>query len=176
MRPIRIAAALLAGSALLTAVPAFATEDFASPKTDTMGVSLTIVDQCLIGVDAPLAFPDHGILDEDDDASTTMTVRCTVRSPYTIGFSKGDNGADVAHRQMKSGTDLVNYQLSKDSDFSTNWTNTVGAAGMFTNSSATGSDETITVYGRVPSYQNVAAGNYTDTVTATIWYGDAATP
>lgn len=171
MRPTRIVAAIFAGTAMLIAAPAFADpEDPSSPVQTTMGVSLTVVDQCLMAVDAPLAFPDHGIFDEDVDATTTLTVQCTKRSPFTIGFDKGGVGSSVSTRQMLSGTDKVNYQLFRDELRTENWGNTKGTDTL-TVDSADGADQTITVYGRVPTGQNVPAGDYADTVTATIWYG-----
>jgi spore coat protein U-like protein len=42
--------------------------------------------------------------------------------------------------------------------------------------SAAGADEVFTVYARVPSHQNVPAGEYADTVTATVWYGEDLEP
>ncbi len=172
MKPIRIAAAILAGSAALVAMPVLADPPVmnSSPTTTTMGVSLTVVDECLIGVDAPLAFPSWGIFNEDIDATTTLTVQCTKRSPYTIGFDKGTVGTAVNARQMLSGSDKVSYQLFRDANRTDNWGNTKGTDTLSA-ASAAGSNETITVYGRVPTGQNVPKGSYADTVTATIWYG-----
>ena len=41
---------------------------------------------------------------------------------------------------------------------------------------ATGLNEDHVIYARIPSKQNVPVGDYADTVTATIWYADDATP
>ena len=172
MKPINFFAALLAGSAILFAAPAFADQPVnTSPTTTTMNVGVTVVDECTIGVDGPLTFPTWGIFNEDVDGSTTMTIQCTKGSRYEIGLSAGANGADDTHRQMKSGQNLINYELSKSSSFATNWGDTIGDTGNVTSSGAEGTDETIDVYGRITSGQNVPTGVYSDTVTATIWYG-----
>ena len=64
----------------------------------------------------------------------------------------------------------VGYQLYQDSGRSTVWGATTGTNTL--SRTATGNNENYPVYGRVsnPSANNAAAGNYQDTITATIVY------
>jgi spore coat protein U-like protein len=62
----------------------------------------------------------------------------------------------------------LNYSLFSDSARAVNWGNTVGTdtvAGI-----GTGSAQTITVYGTIPSNQGNRAGTYADTITVTVTY------
>jgi spore coat protein U-like protein len=70
---------------------------------------------------------------------------------------------------MTGGASTLDYALYQETGRTTNWGNTPGTdtpAATIAPVLAT----TLTVYGRVASGQNVAAGAYTDTVTATVTY------
>jgi spore coat protein U-like protein len=174
MKSTKIAAALLAGTAVLAASPAFAGNTVAS---QTIGVGLTIEDQCTITAPATLSFGTHGIILTDVDAQANMTIECTKETPYSIGLDDGLNhaSATTTTRAMKSGTNYINYELYSGSAGGTFWGETVGTDTV-DSSSAAGSDEVITIYGQVPQHQNQPVGNYSDTVTATIWYAADAAP
>jgi spore coat protein U-like protein len=141
----------------------------AATATSSMGVSALVATGCTI-VAAPLAFgtydPNSG---SPNDATTTVTVLCTVGTPYNVGLNQGGGtGATVATRKMNNGTDNLNYTLYKDSGRTTVWGNTVNTdtvSGTYTALQAP-----LTVYGRIPASQAVSAGIYGDTVTATITY------
>ena len=177
MKPIRIAAALIAGGASLAALPAYA-DAFSSPKSSSIAVSLTVEEECTIGT-TPLALGTTGIVDTNVETSATITVQCTAKSPYAIGLDAGANAGDtdVTHRKLANTdgveTATLNYQLYSDSGFSHVWGHTQGTDTVNNGvGGATGADEHFTVYARVPTHQNVPAGDYADTVTATIWYAD----
>jgi spore coat protein U-like protein len=167
----RIAAAVLAGTAIFAVSPAFAVDT--GSDTGTIGVSLTVVEECTL-ITAPLAFGTAGIIDENVEATADITIECTKHSPYAIGLSAGLNagGTDVTARKLKnSGTDTLNYQLYSDGGFGTVWGHTIGT-NTVDGTDATGADETFTIHGRIPTHQNAPAGSYSDTITATIWYGE----
>ena len=178
MKPIRIAAALIAGGASLAALPAYA-DAFSSPKSASIAVSLTVEEECTIGT-TPLAFGTTGIVDTNVETTATITVQCTAKSPYAIGLDAGANAGDtdVTHRKLANTdgveTATLNYQLYSDGGFSHIWGHTIGTDTVNSTpvTGATGADETFTVHARVPTHQNVPAGDYADTVTATIWYAD----
>jgi spore coat protein U-like protein len=71
---------------------------------------------------------------------------------------------------MRNGTNTLNYTLYTTSGRTSIWGD--GTLSTVTaNGTGTGNNQTLTVYGRVPSGQsNLAAGNFSDTVTATITY------
>jgi len=70
-------------------------------------------------------------------------------TPYTVALNTGSNAGGASNfsaRAMKAGSRSLPYQLYLD----------------------TGSVQTLSIYGRLPSLANVAPGAYTDTVTVTI--------
>ncbi|UUX97691.1 spore coat U domain-containing protein [Aquabacterium sp. J223] len=106
------------------------------------------------------------------DASATLSVVCTNTTPYAVALSAGANAggpSTFGARAMKSGSQLLPYQLYTDAARSVVWGD--GTSGSSTQSGVgTGSNQSITVYGRLPSLSGVVPGTYTDTVTVTITY------
>jgi spore coat protein U-like protein len=104
-------------------------------------------------------------------ATAAVNVVCTNTTTYNVGLDKGANGASVTARQMKSGTNLLNYSLFRDSAQTLNWGTTVGTDTLAgTGNGNVVTPQQLTVYGQVPANQFVVPGAYTDTITATITY------
>ncbi len=98
------------------------------------------------------------------DATSTLTVNCSNGTPYTISMDNGTNYS--VGRRMASGASFINYYLYSDSSRSAQWNTTSTKSGT-----GNGADQSITVYGRVPSGQVITnTGSYGDTVVATITY------
>jgi spore coat protein U-like protein len=98
------------------------------------------------------------------DATSSLTVNCSNGTPYTIALDNGTNYS--VGRRMASGASYINYYLYSDSGRSTQWNSAATKAGT-----GTGSDQTHSVYGRIPSGQNITnTGMYGDTVIATVTY------
>lgn len=172
MKRISITAAVIAGSAVLAAPSAFA----GNTVGGDIHVGLTVVDECTIATNN-LTFPVTGIVNSPVDTTADMTIECTKHTPYAISLDGGGTN-NVAGRQLVNGSypsDPVNYQLYWDSGHLHPWGETVGTDTV-DSADATGGDETHTIYARIPSHQNVPVGTYTDTIIATIWYADDATP
>jgi spore coat protein U-like protein len=174
MRPTSFTAALLAGAAVLLVTPALAAGG-STVAGNQIHMGLVIEDQCTISVPTGIDFGTKGIILANDDTSADMTIECTKETPYSIGLSAGGNAADAVNttRALKSGSNYLDYELYSGSAGGTVWGNTVGTDTVDSDS-ATGLDETITIYARVPSHQNQPIGTYGDDVTATIWYADQA--
>lgn len=154
-----LALALLGASAVTVAATA----------TDTFTVSATVGDACVISA-ADLAFGTIDVTNgQNEDASSDLTVTCTSGAAYQIGLSAGGSG-DVSSRTMSDGdTGTLNYALYTDAGRTTNWGDTVDVDTV--SDTGSGSAQTHTVYGRIPSGQTtVASGAYTDTITATVTY------
>jgi spore coat protein U-like protein len=141
----------------------------AATTTTTFTVSATVTNNCTVsatnhafGAYTPSAVPPT-------DATSTLTVNCTVGAGYNVGLDAGTgSGATVTTRKMTSGANTLNYSLYQDALRSTVWGNTVGTdtvAGI-----GTGLNVGHTVYGRIPASQNVAAGSYSDTITVTVTF------
>lgn len=106
------------------------------------------------------------------DATSTLTVHCTNTTPYTVSLDAGANAGGAANfgaRAMKSGSRLLAYQLYLDGARSTVWGDTTGGSAN-ASGTGTGSNQTLTIHGRLPSLSGVAPGTYSDTVTVTISY------
>ena len=110
------------------------------------------------------------------DAATSIVVVCSRNggpTPTTVVLQAGPsaNSGLIATRQMRSGTNLMNYNLYRDSGRSQVWGQTSGVdTGSISltvpnNGSANG---TLVIYGRIPALQNVPAGAYGDSVQITV--------
>ncbi|MBM2292134.1 spore coat protein U domain-containing protein [Sulfitobacter pseudonitzschiae] len=129
-------------------------------------VSAQVVPSCELVV-SPLAF---GIISssiqQPKDASSSITVRCTSDTSYTVSLGSGQSG-DAANRILRNGTETLSYNLYQDPGRSAPWGDTSGtrASGY-----GTGTDNVFTVYGRIPAGQNAYVGVYTDNVVVTVNY------
>ncbi|MBO9685936.1 MAG: spore coat protein U domain-containing protein [Mitsuaria chitosanitabida] len=106
------------------------------------------------------------------DAASTLTVTCSNTTPYAVSLNAGTNAGGASNftaRTMKSGANTLGYQLYLDSGRTTVWGD--GTASSSTKSgTGSGSAQSLTVYGRIPSLSGVIPGTYTDTVTVTVTY------
>lgn len=146
----------------------------ATTATNTFQVTATITSSCTVSGSAlnfgsaidPLA---TGV---PLDASSTLTVTCSNTTPYAVSLNAGTNAGGASNftsRTMKSGSNTLGYQLYVDSGRTTVFGD--GTASSSTKSgTGSGSAQSISVYGRVPTLANVVPGTYTDTVTVTITY------
>jgi len=102
-------------------------------------------------------------------ANGSLTVTCSGgTATATVTLSKGNSGS-YATRYMLHGASQLDYNLYLDPFGFFIWGD--GSAGTLDwgNVSITGS-ETLTVFGRLPAGQDVPAGSYSDTITATVSY------
>jgi spore coat protein U-like protein len=107
------------------------------------------------------------------DSTGSMTLRCENVGPSdTVIIDLGRGSAtSYTSRAMHSGIDVLQYNLYLDAARTAIWGDGTGGSshyGPFQPPS--GSDLTLSVYGRIPARQNVRAGSYTDTITVTIYY------
>ncbi|MCA3574172.1 MAG: spore coat U domain-containing protein [Aestuariivirga sp.] len=139
-----------------------------SGTSPTFNVTATVAPACTIDV-APLSFGSMESLAEAVDAQTTITANCTNATSYSIslGLGNGNGVTGPAARKMTKGGDTITYGLYQNPDRTTVWgdqvSNDFDGAG-------TGSFQSISVYGRIPSQNTPPTGTYTDTVVVTITY------
>lgn len=156
-------------SAVAGVLLAFAGTAGAATKTANFTVTAVVAKNCLINAN-PLTF---GSFDgtTDVDQSTTIAVRCTTGTPYTVSLNVG--AGSFANRTLADGAKTLSYNLYTNAARNVIWgdgtasTSTVGGTGA---GIATSQD--LTVYGRVPvaANANADAGTYTGTITASIVY------
>jgi spore coat protein U-like protein len=138
--------------------------------------TVTVIPNCYIST-TPLNFGTASLLTSNIDSTGGLSVQCTNTTPYSIGLDYGAN-ANGAQRRMSSGgtSTYVNYNLYTDPSRSSAWTTTTsptscsGGASSCILGTGTGSNQNVTVYGRVPPQTGAAPGNYSDTVIATITF------
>lgn len=143
----------------------------AANDSTSFAVKLTVTSTCDISsVPATdIDFNSNTSKATNVDSTGTLTVNCTSGTPYTIGLTEGSNDDNGTRRMVGQDSNnagvFVPYQLYTNSSRSTPWNNDTNVYG----GTGTGGDQAVTVYARVAS-MNVAAGDYLDTVTATITY------
>ncbi len=149
----------------------------ATTQTTTFTVSVTIAASCTISA-SNLAFGPQGVLAANVDQTSTLTVNCTNTTPYTVGLDNGLNfsGGTLRMKDTGAGTTFVNYGLYTDPARTNAWTTTTstttctGGSNTCAIGTGAGSNQTITVYGRIPSQTTPTPATFNDTVTATITY------
>lgn len=161
---------LLALSAMLAL--GFGSAAHAATATTNFQVNITITNACdaasLAATD--VNFGSHSFLDSNIVASSNLSVKCTTGAAYKIALNAGANASapgDTTTRRMTDGTNFVPYNLFSDSAYSASWGDT-DATGQVA-ATGTGAVQTFPIYGKaLPG--NVPAGNYSDTVQATVTY------
>ncbi|MGZ3172057.1 MAG: Csu type fimbrial protein [Croceibacterium sp.] len=166
IKTVAACAVAAAMAATISSAPAYASTGTA---TTTFTVSADVVATCIIGATA-LDFTNYNSSSGNKDATSTVSVTCSNGSTYNVGLDKGTStGASVTARAMTGpGGALLSYALYRDSGRTLNWGETVGTDTK--SGTGSGSNQDITVYGRVPGSQYVGVGHYSDTITATITF------
>jgi spore coat protein U-like protein len=116
-----------------------------------------------------------------DDSTGQVSLSCTLTPPpssetiaYSIQLGAG-NGGTFSPRGLRSGLDTMQYNLFRDAGRTQIWGS--GLSGTFTvaDSVTLGPgvgnrtrSRSYTIYGRIPAGQDVATGNYADTIVITV--------
>ncbi|HEX3915292.1 MAG TPA: spore coat protein U domain-containing protein [Steroidobacteraceae bacterium] len=107
--------------------------------------------------------------------NSTISVKCTKNTPYTIALNRGATaGGTVAQRLMASGANTLQYNLFTTAAFAQIFGDGSGTSKTVTGTGAgVGTAASVTVFGQLPdsaANQSAVAGNYTDTITVTVTY------
>jgi spore coat protein U-like protein len=165
----------LLSAALLVAL-AIPFQASAGSQTANLSVTSNISANCTITT-LPVAFgaydPVVANVSTALPGTGTITTTCTTGAAPVITLGQGANAGggstDVAPaRQMANGASKMAYGLFQDSGHATTWGNTPATAPASV--AGTGLAQNATVYGLVPSGQNLPSGSYTDTVVATVTF------
>ena len=131
----------------------------ASTADATFKVKIEVVSTCAISAtDIDFGEVNSGMA--ATDKTGTLNVTCTSQTPYKVGLSGSGKLTNTA-----DSTSSIDYKLFQESS-DTAWDNKDNLY------SATGSGDvqTIPVVAKLFGSTNVRAGNYADTVTATVTY------
>lgn len=116
-----------------------------------------------------LAFPSASSLNTNIDSTSLIEVTCTNNLPYTVKLDGGLTG-NVSNRRMGlqgNAPGVIQYGLYRDTSRSQDWGNTTATQYGGTGN---GTKQSLTVYGRIPVQTTPQAGDYRDTITATVEY------
>jgi spore coat protein U-like protein len=142
--------------------------------TTTFAVTATVQSTCSATATA-LAFgaytPGAGAVTNN----STISVKCTKNTPYTVTLNAGATTGDAfTQRLMASGTNTLQYNLYTTAGFATVFGDGTGGTGTNVGTGAgVATANAITVFGQLPdSATNQAAvpGSYTDTIQVTVTY------
>lgn len=141
-----------------------------------LAVSMTLPAFCAIDSAGNLGFgtytPSSGT---PLDVSSIIQMRCTKTTPYTIALSAGGAGGFSPRKMTNTGpyADQLNYNLYTTNAYAAIWgdgtggTSTVAGAGAGLLAAAAINSS---VFGRLFTGQDMAAGTYSDTITVTVSY------
>ena len=166
----RIVAALALASGLLLV----GASGQAATATASIGISATFISSCTV-TGGTINFGsaiDPTSASVPIDASTNLTVICSNTTPYSVALNAGTNAGGASNfsaRAVKNGIKTLGYQLYSDTLHSIIWGDGTSLSAV-TPGVGTGSNQTLTVYGRLPSVTGAIPGTYSDTVTVTVTY------
>jgi spore coat protein U-like protein len=96
----------------------------------------------------------------------SLAIRCQAGAgSFVVSLSKGQ-GNSYSPRVMKSGTNLLNYNLYTTTARTTVWGD--GSSGTGTRVATGNTTTTLSVFGQIPAGQDAAVGTYVDTIIATV--------
>jgi spore coat protein U-like protein len=158
--------------ALCSAAALLAQPAGAASSTTTFQVTANVAAACTVTA-SNLDFGTVNPLGGAVDQSAPLTVACTSTTAYTVGLSAGTTtGSTLTQRLMASGASFINYNLYTDAARGNVWGNSAASPSWVSGTgSGLGTPQTLTVYGRIPSQPNLAAGSYLEpTISVTVTY------
>ncbi len=94
--------------------------------------------------------------------TATVTAKCDNGYAYIIGIGGGSSGNE-ASRTMRSGSNVLNFQIYSDAAHTSYW-GSINPGNNYVNETGTGANQTFTIYGLVPAGQLVPPGSYSDSM------------
>lgn len=139
----------------------------AASATANFNVTATVATSCAVSA-SDLAFGTYDAASNTDTlATSTISVTCSLLTPYAISLNNGTN-ASGSTRRMGSGASRLSYEIYRDVGLTGIFglaTSALGVSGV-----GTGFAVPSTIYGKIPKNQAVAPGSYTDQITVTVDY------
>jgi len=130
--------------------------------------SCTAMAACTIST-TPVSFGTYNVFSSTPlDSTGSVIFNCDNRANITITLNKG--GATTFNpRRMLKGSEALNYNLYLNAARTSIWGDGTGGTQVYSDPrTPRNQNVTLTVYGRIPAGQDVTAGSYANTITATI--------
>lgn len=163
-----------AGSAYTDTIGVTMTPTGGGPtSTCTLTLSETVTAECN-SPDATLAFGNYDPIVVNNtsplDATANLQYTCTKGVTATVGLGNGANYT-TTRRMAGPSANFLNYQIYTDSLRTSIWTTTTTVSATSTSKNTfLGGGTGLPAFGRIPAGQDIVAGSYTDSVTATVNY------
>lgn len=163
---------LLSSALALGAISTVASDAIAEgTATASLTVSTEVIDNCTITT-AAVAFGSYDpVAATDTEGAGSVTVLCTASLAATITLDQGltpvgDVPAEPVRQMKDTAANVLGYFLYQADGIAV-WGNTAPTGVVH---AASALEETIAVNGKITAGQNVPAGAYGDTVTATVTF------
>jgi len=150
-----------------------------SPQTGSFNVTASVANSCRVTSTGDIAFGTYDPADVNFSTALpgtgSVSVRCTRGTVANVALDQGLNAAGGStcaapvRRMSDGGTERLAYSIYQDAARTTAWGCDAANDQTFT-SAASNVATTLTTYGQVPAGQDVAAGNFTDTVTVSVTF------
>ena len=150
MKPLLSILALSA--AVMIGAPAMAQQ---AVGTANFNVNLSVLPECSIEVD------DLQIDSATRQGDTDLTVNCNADLTLQVGLS------GLPNRELSGPNGTVGYDLYQDDAHTTVWGDVSNSRRNF---QVTDGTATETIFAAIPEEEELPVGEYTDQVTATLWY------
>lgn len=133
-----------------------------------VGMAFPVMAACTISTTA-VSFGAYNVFSGSAlDSTGSVIFNCDRRSNITIALDQGGAPSFNPRRMLKSG-EALNYNLYLDAARTTIWGDGTGGTQVYANANTPRNQNvTVTIYGRIPAGQDVTAGSYANTVTATV--------
>lgn len=146
----------------------FACPTGGASATGSFSVTASVTASCLITA-SNMGFGSVGLLNSAVNSTNVLQPQCTNSTPYSVGLNAGASAlGSTSLRYMTGAAGAVSYRLYSNSNRTANWGNTSGTDTVA--SVGTGSAQSFTVYGQVPTQASPPPGTYSDTVTVSVNY------
>ena len=117
----------------------------------------------------PVSFGSYNVFSATPlDTTGTVTYRCGTERNIRITLNRG-GAATFNPRRMLKGSEALNYNLYRDAARTTIWGDGTGGTQVYSDANPPNNQNvTVNIFGRIPAGQDVTAGSYANTITATI--------
>lgn len=146
----------------------------AATTTTTFAVTATVQSTCSATA-ATLAFPNYTPGGGTQIGNTSISVKCTKNTPFTVALNAGSTPGDAfAQRLMGSGANTLQYNLYTSAALTTIFGDGTGGTGTVPGTGlGVATANTVQVFGQLPdnaTNQAAIPGSYSDTITVTVTY------
>lgn len=141
--------------------------EVSASETFALTVNAELASQCTIDSVSGLSFGTVASASTGNlDSTAGIGLTCTAGTTWQVGLDRGLNPRGKT-RRMRNGNHYIEYELLRSAG-GPEWGNTPGSDTV--TGTGTGSQQILTVHGRIADTAIPAAGHYDDTVTITVTY------